>query len=105
MPDRSRMSHLQRVELALGLLIAVDSFAPWWRRRTDGKTSAAWTGPHLSWLPVLLCMAVVVGRTIARTRFGERWAATGTAVAIATAGWGGLIELTQQGSSLDAALK
>ena len=59
-----------------------------------------WTGPHFSWLAVLLCLAVVAGRLLA-PGLGDRWAATGIVVALAVAGWGWLSELAHGSASPD----
>jgi hypothetical protein len=58
-----------------------------------------WTGPHFSWLAVLLCLAVVAGRSFPRVGLGDRWAATGLVVALAVAGCGWLSELASDSVS------
>ena len=88
---------MRRAEVALGLLLAAVSFAPWWTRRGSGTAASAWTGPHFVWLAVLLCVAVVVGRSLPRPAIDDRWASAATVVALAVAGWGWLSELTEAG--------
>ena len=79
----------RRAEIALGLLLAACSFLPWWTRRADGHDSSAWTGPHFSWLAVLLCLAIVAGRSFSWRFAGDRWAAVAVvaALAVAASGW------------------
>jgi hypothetical protein len=90
---------LRRVEVVLGLLLVAASFAPWWIRRVDGSEASAWSGPHFSWLAVVLCLAVVAARSLPRPGPGDRWAAAGIVVALAVAGWGRLAELAHAGVS------
>ena len=97
MPDRPSRPYTRRVELTLGLLLAATSFAPWWTRDVNGGSVSAWTGPHLSWLPVMLCLAMVAGRSLRHPTFSNRWAMAGTTVALAIAGWASLTELAQPG--------
>ncbi|MEU4217340.1 hypothetical protein [Actinoplanes sp. NPDC026623] len=101
MLDRSWLSSIRRGEVVLGLLLAAASFAPWWTLRANGDRTSAWNGPHFSWFPVLICLAMVAGRSLPRPTLDSRWAATGTAVALAIAGWGWLSELAQDGASPD----
>jgi len=82
---------MRRVEITLGLLLLAVSFGPWWTR-LDGAESSAWTGPHLSWLAVLLCLAVVAGRSVTQRIIGDRWAAVAVVAALAMTGWGWLAE-------------
>jgi hypothetical protein len=64
-PDHLWLLGVRRLEVALGLLLTAVSFAPWWTRRANGSGASVWTGPHFSWLAVLLCLAVVAGRLLA----------------------------------------
>jgi hypothetical protein len=99
MPDDQWQLRTRRVEIALGLLLAAVSFAPWWTRRGDGSGASAWSGPHLSGLAVLLCLAVVAARVLPRPGLGDRWAAAGIVVALAVTGWGWFSELARPGMS------
>jgi len=101
MPDGTSRPYTRRVEVTLGLLLAATSFAPWWTRDISGSSVSAWTGPHLSWLPVMLCLAMVAGRSLRPRAFSNRWAMAGTAVALAIADWGWLTEFAQRGPALN----
>jgi hypothetical protein len=92
---------VRRVEVILGLLLAAVSLAPWWTHRADGRGASAWTGPHLSWLAVALCLALVAGRSLLQPGPSDRWAVTGAIVALAVAGWGPLAELAGIGITPD----
>jgi hypothetical protein len=97
MPDSTEP--LRRVEVVLGLLLAAVSFAPWWTDRATGASASAWTGPHFTWLPVLLCLATVAARALPRPGLGERWATAGVAAALLAAGFGWLAHLAQDATS------
>jgi len=99
MPERTALSRIRRVELVLGLLLAAVSFAPWWTRHDSGNGASVWTGPYFWWLPVLLCVAIVAGRSLRRPGLGGRWAASGIVVALAVAGAGWLARLAEDGTS------
>jgi hypothetical protein len=55
----------------------------------------------VSWLAVVLCLAIVAARSLPRRGLGDRWAAAGIAAAVAVLGWGWLSELAQDGVSPD----
>ena len=95
MPDDLWLVRLRRGEVVVAILLALVSFVPWWTRRGDGSGASAWTSPHFCWLAVLLCLAVVAGRSLARPPVDDRWAVTGIVVAVVIAGWGWLSELAQ----------
>ena len=65
-PTTSQQVRLLMAAAVLGLLLAAVSFALWWSRRADGSAASSWTGPHFSWLGVLLCLGLVSGRRFLR---------------------------------------
>jgi len=86
---------LRRAAITLAVLLAAASFAPWWKLHSDGSETSAWTGPHLSWVAVLLCLAIAAARSLPNPAISGRWAALGTAAALAITGWGWLAEHAQ----------